>query len=65
MPDSRDHTDPNIGVGRRDFFKGAALGAAGLVVNAEAVPAAGAASPDAQDSSPAPQASPAPPATQQ
>ena len=64
MPDSRDHSDPSSGVGRRDFFKGAALGAAGLVVNAEAVPAAGAASPDAQDSSPAPQAGPAPQATQ-
>ncbi len=64
MPDSRDHSDPNIGVGRRDFFKGAALGAAGLVVNAEATAAAGTVSPVAQDSSPAPQASPAPPAAQ-
>ena len=35
MADTHDHTDKNP-VGRRDFFKGAALGAAGLVVTAPA-----------------------------
>jgi acetolactate synthase-1/2/3 large subunit len=56
VPDSQDHSDPNSGVGRRDFFKGAALGAAGLVVSAEATPAAVPGAPAAQDSSPAAQA---------
>jgi acetolactate synthase-1/2/3 large subunit len=64
VPDPKDHVDPNGGVGRRDFFKGAALGAAGLVVNAEATPTAGSASPAAQDPNAAPQASPAPQAIQ-
>ena len=35
VADTHDHTDKNP-VGRRDFFKGAALGAAGLVVTAPA-----------------------------
>ena len=39
MADTHDHTDKNP-VGRRDFFKGAALGAAGLVVTAPAAAAA-------------------------
>jgi acetolactate synthase-1/2/3 large subunit len=54
VPDSKDHSDPSPGVGRRDFVKGAALGAAGLVVNADA--------PAAQDSSPAAQGAAAVPA---
>jgi acetolactate synthase I/II/III large subunit len=64
VPDSKDHSDPNLGVGRRDFVKGAALGAAGLVVNAEAAPGAAPVSPAAQEPTPAPQGSPAPQATQ-